>query len=72
MLTYMTVLIQHHLRRFSADERGAVATEYAFLITFIAIVAAAGMLLLGNGLNNFFSNIATSLNNAGSSIPSVT
>ncbi len=39
------------------DESGAAATEYALLIVFIAIVAATGMLVLGNGLNTLFANI---------------
>ena len=37
--------------RLHRNEFGAVATEYAFLIAFIAIVAALGMVLLGQNLS---------------------
>ncbi|MFT5181100.1 MAG: Flp pilus assembly pilin Flp [Alphaproteobacteria bacterium] len=37
------------------EKRGAIAAEYAFLLVFIAIVATAGMLVLGDGLVTYFS-----------------
>ncbi len=46
------------------DEDGAVATEYALLIVFIALLAAVGMIVLGNGLSTLFSGIGTQLNTA--------
>ena len=55
--------------RLRKDESGAVATEYAFLIAFIAIVAATGMTLLGENLSAFFNAIGVALENAGSNLP---
>lgn len=43
------------------DEDGAPATEYALLIALIAVVAAVGMLALGNGLNSIFGNLGTAI-----------
>ena len=55
--------------RLRKDKSGAVATEYAFLIAFIAIVAAIGMALLGENLSAFFLAIGEALANAGDAIP---
>ena len=55
--------------RLRKDKSGAVATEYAFLIAFIAIVAAIGMVLLGENLSAFFNDIGVALDNAGAAIP---
>jgi Flp pilus assembly pilin Flp len=55
--------------RLRKDKSGAVATEYAFLIAFIAIVAAIGMVLLGDNLSAFFNDIGEALNGAGDNIP---
>ncbi len=57
--------------RLRKDQSGAVATEYAFLIAFIAIVAALGMVLLGENLSAFFNDIGVALENAGDSIPTL-
>ncbi len=57
--------------RLAKDKSGAVATEYAFLIAFIAIVAATGMTLLGENLSAFFNDIGASLANAGDAIPTL-
>ena len=57
--------------RLRKDKSGAVATEYAFLIAFIAIVAAIGMTLLGQNLSAFFNAIGVALQNAGAAIPSL-
>ena len=64
-LTYLQMLAL----RLRKDETGAVATEYAFLIAFIAIVAATGMTLLGENLSAFFNDIGLALANAGAAIP---
>ncbi len=55
--------------RFAKSKSGAVATEYAFLIAFIAIVAAIGMVLLGENLSAFFNDIGLALEGAGANIP---
>ena len=57
--------------RLRKDKSGAVATEYAFLIAFIAIVAAIGMVLLGENLSAFFNDIGVALDNAGAAIPTL-
>ncbi len=57
--------------RLKKDNSGAVATEYAFLIAFIAIVAAIGMTLLGQNLSAFFNAIGVALQNAGAAIPTL-
>ena len=65
-----TIFYLHSLAlRLRQDKSGAVATEYAFLIAFIAIVAALGMTLLGTNLSSFFNDIGGALQNAGSNIP---
>ncbi len=66
-LTYLQTLAL----RLRKDKSGAVATEYAFLIAFIAIVAATGMTLLGENLSAFFVDIGVALDNAGAAIPAM-
>ncbi|NKB49877.1 MAG: Flp family type IVb pilin [Alphaproteobacteria bacterium] len=48
------------------ETRGAVASEYAFLIVFIAIVAVAGMFTLGTGLSDYFGAYGNAIGNAAS------
>lgn len=55
--------------RLRNSKSGAVATEYAFLIAFIAIVAAIGMVLLGDNLSAFFNDIGLALTNVSSNLP---
>lgn len=43
------------------NRRGAVATEYAFLIAFVAIIAALGMVLLGTELNDYFITLGNAI-----------
>jgi pilus assembly protein Flp/PilA len=47
------------IKHFRHDERGATATEYALLIVFIAVGIAAGANILGQSINNLFSQIGT-------------
>ena len=68
---YALNYIQSIARRLRKDESGAVATEYAFLVAFIAIVAALGMVLLGENLSSFFTNIGIALGNAGTALPTI-
>jgi Flp pilus assembly pilin Flp len=63
------IKLQSLALRLRKDKSGAVATEYAFLIAFIAIVAAIGMVLLGDNLSAFFNDIGVALDGAGSNIP---
>ena len=66
---YPLSYLQSLALRLRKDKSGAVATEYAFLIAFIAIVAAIGMVLLGENLSAFFNDIGLALENAGEAIP---
>lgn len=62
-MTRQLILIQAWLRDL-ADRRaegGATATEYALLVSFVAIVLVGGATLFGNALNNFFSTLATTV-----------
>ncbi len=43
------------------NERGASLVEYALLVALIAVVAIAGMRVLGNAVNSRFSNLGSSL-----------
>ena len=61
--------IQSLALRLRKDKSGAVATEYAFLIAFIAIVAATGMTLLGENLSVFFNAIGTALSDLACAMP---
>ena len=45
-----------------------LGTIGGFLIAFISIVAAIGMVLLGNNLSAFFNDIGLALGNAGDSL----
>jgi len=61
--------IKTAILRFAKSKAGAVATEYAFLIAFIAIVAALGMTLLGENLSSFFNDIGVALTNISANLP---
>ncbi len=66
---YALIKLQSLAMRLRKDQSGAVATEYAFLIAFISIVAAIGMVLLGDNLSEFFNEIGVALENAGANLP---
>jgi Flp pilus assembly pilin Flp len=42
--------------KFSADEAGVSAVEYAILLTFIALAIAGSVLSLGNTVRGIFEN----------------
>ena len=58
---YALTYFQSMVLRLAKSKSGAVATEYAFLIAFISIIAAIGMVLLGNNLSAFFNDIGVAL-----------
>ncbi len=68
---HVVTLIQTMLHCLATNKNGAVATEYAFLLAFIAIVAATGMTMLGENLRAFFDAIGVALANAGDAIPTL-
>jgi pilus assembly protein Flp/PilA len=53
MITNLTAMIQ--------DEEGATMVEYGLLVALIALVAIAGVTLLGGNLNSLFGNAAASI-----------
>lgn len=54
--------------RFVREEDGQDLVEYAFLIVFIAFLAAAGLIALGGGLSAFYASINTQLSGVGPDI----
>jgi Flp pilus assembly pilin Flp len=57
------------LMRFVRDDSGQDLVEYAFLIVFIALVAAVGLNQLGFELNEFYTAIATAVGGVGPTTP---
>ncbi len=49
------------LRRLPGSDRGATAVEYALMLTFIALVIIAAVIVLGTNLSQFFSDTATKI-----------
>ena len=66
---FARVLSYFHFRRLWQSELGAVATEYAFVIAFIAIVAAAGMAVMGTSLSSFYNGIGSALSELSCEMP---
>ncbi|HEV7335872.1 MULTISPECIES: Flp family type IVb pilin [Bosea] len=50
--------------RFAKNESGATAIEYGLIAALIAVVAIAGMNLVGSALNGILGRIATALGGA--------
>ena len=46
------------------QEDGATATEYVFLLVFIALLIIVGALALGNAINDRFGEAATEVSTA--------
>lgn len=53
-----------YLRNKLGAEDGATATEYVFLLVFIAIAIIGGATLLGNNIDTRFSGAATTVSTA--------
>ena len=43
------------------DDRGSTATEYGFLVAFIALALIIGITFFGSALNTWFNQLASSL-----------
>lgn len=61
--------VQALFLRLMVVNSGAAAAEYTFLIAFISILAAIGMVLLGDDIRVYFDNLATALDNAAAPTP---
>jgi pilus assembly protein Flp/PilA len=57
--------MQKLVTRFIKDESGAAAIEYALIAGLIALVIVGGATVLGNAISTKFSNLGTSVTNAG-------
>jgi len=49
------------LVKFSCDEVGASAVEYAFLVTFIAVAIVASVTIFGQAVRDSFQNSTTKI-----------
>ena len=53
-----SLIVALHARVEDAKDRGATATEYAILITVVALVVAVGAGIFGGQLSDWFSGLA--------------
>ncbi len=60
--------IQSLVLRLRKDESGVITTEYAFLIAFVAIIAAIGMAVLGEDLQGYFTALGDGMEAIGDSL----
>ena len=59
--------LQNLFDRLFRDEQGQDLIEYALLATFVSLVAIGGAALLGNALNNWYSQMSTNMDTASTS-----
>jgi len=59
----MTKYLRNLTARLHSAEEGVTAIEYALIAALIAIALIVGAGLLGNSINNTFSNVATQMPN---------
>ena len=50
------------LKRFTENDKGANALEYALVMILVAFAIVAGATTLGTGLNGLFANIGAKVN----------
>lgn len=53
--------LMHRAKEFLVNEDGPTATEYAVMLALIIIVALAAITLLGQKVNDIFTNVETAL-----------
>jgi Flp pilus assembly pilin Flp len=51
------------ITRFIRDDQGQDLIEYALLGAFVSLAAVAGATILGNGLNNWYNELGTAIQN---------
>jgi pilus assembly protein Flp/PilA len=49
------------LQSLAKEEKGQTMAEYGIILAVVALVAIAGFVVLGNGLNGFISGVAGKL-----------
>ena len=57
-MLYAYLWLTQQLERMLEDEQGDIFGQYGFLWLVVALVAVAGLALIGGKLNDFFSSIA--------------
>jgi pilus assembly protein Flp/PilA len=57
-MTKLFTKVQSAMLARQNDEEGATMVEYGLLVAFIALVALAGVKLLGTDLNKLFTDIS--------------
>ncbi len=58
-----------NIRRFVREEDAPTMAEYGLLLVFIALVVAAGALLLGQGISTLFAGAGSAI--GGATIPTI-
>lgn len=53
-----TYVLPYVLQYADSDEEGQGLVEYALIIVFVALVAIAGLTLLGGNINTMFNSLA--------------
>lgn len=57
------------VKRLIRDEEGATAIEYGLIAGLVAVAIITALSLLGDSLNNLFSDVATQVDGAASGSP---
>ena len=57
------------MKKFWMDEGGAVATEYAIIVTVIALVIVAGATIFGDALNAWFETAGSYVDELSGLVP---
>ena len=57
------------VKRLIRDEEGATAIEYGLIAGLVAVAIITALSLLGDSLNNLFSDVATQVDGATSGSP---
>jgi pilus assembly protein Flp/PilA len=57
------------IKRLIRDEEGATAIEYGLIAGLVAVAIITALSLLGDSLNNLFSDVATQVDGATSGSP---
>src|SRR5687767_2369269 len=64
-----TDVTRPHFRDLMPDDLGQDLVEYALLLALVAIVAVAGVLSLGSGINATYADIGSAISTAGMGAP---